>query len=129
MTKLAVMNISQYIKLERGNAASLANKLNIAPSYLSQLAMPDARVSPARCVEIEQATNRQVTRQDLRPDDWQAIWPELTAPQAATEVVVPSTSIAAAYHSRADYMADVNAGLVKDERKTERRSATDKVGA
>jgi DNA-binding transcriptional regulator YdaS (Cro superfamily) len=29
------------------------------------------------CVAIEQATNGAVTRQDLRPDDWQKIWPEL----------------------------------------------------
>lgn len=35
--------------------------------------------SPANCVAIEQATNGAVTRRDLRPDDWQAIWPELVA--------------------------------------------------
>jgi len=33
------------------------------------------------CVAIEQATNGAVTRQDLRPDDWQKIWPELIAPE------------------------------------------------
>lgn len=30
-----------------------------------------------RCVQIEQATGGQVTRRDLRPDDWHEIWPEL----------------------------------------------------
>ena len=29
------------------------------------------------CARIEQATAGAVTRKDLRPDDWQAIWPEL----------------------------------------------------
>ena len=29
------------------------------------------------CVVIERATEGAVTRRDLRPDDWQAIWPEL----------------------------------------------------
>jgi DNA-binding transcriptional regulator YdaS (Cro superfamily) len=29
------------------------------------------------CTAIEKATNGAVTRKDLRPDDWQAIWPEL----------------------------------------------------
>ena len=29
------------------------------------------------CTPIEQATKGAVTRKDLRPNDWQAIWPEL----------------------------------------------------
>ena len=31
-----------------------------------------------RCLAIEQATNGAVTRKDLRPDDWERIWPELS---------------------------------------------------
>lgn len=31
----------------------------------------------ARCMSIERATSGAVTRQDLRPYDWQDIWPEL----------------------------------------------------
>lgn len=73
------MNLSDYIKAKRGNGAALAAALHISPSYLSQLAEPGANVAPARCVEIERATGGQVTRRDLRPDDWQAIWPELDA--------------------------------------------------
>jgi DNA-binding transcriptional regulator YdaS (Cro superfamily) len=34
-------------------------------------------INPAMCVKIEQVTCGKVTRQDLRPDDWQQIWPEL----------------------------------------------------
>jgi DNA-binding transcriptional regulator YdaS (Cro superfamily) len=44
---------------------------------LSQLASGAASISPERCVAIERATGRQVMRQDLRPDDWADIWPEL----------------------------------------------------
>ena len=29
------------------------------------------------CVSIEKGTKGAVTRKDLRPNDWQAIWPEL----------------------------------------------------
>ena len=29
------------------------------------------------CVSIERETHGQVTRKDLRPTDWQDIWPEL----------------------------------------------------
>ncbi len=31
------------------------------------------------CATVEQATSGVVTRRDLRPDDWAAIWPELVA--------------------------------------------------
>lgn len=31
------------------------------------------------CVAIEEASGGQVTRRDLRPDDWGRFWPELRA--------------------------------------------------
>jgi len=72
------MNLKTYItEGRRGTAASLAAVLGVSPSYLSQMASGDAPVSPERCVEIEVATNGDVTRRDLRPEDWQRIWPEL----------------------------------------------------
>ena len=111
------MNISQYIKLERGNAASLAQKLNISPSYLSQLAVVNASISPARCVEIEQATNGQVTRKDLRSDDWQAIWPELATPQPA-----PSQG----YNGPERRSADLEAEGVDGLKLVDRRKSSDK---
>lgn len=71
------MKLKDYLdSLERGGAARLAERLGISSSYLSQLAHGLSPISPARCVEIENATEKNVTRKDLR-DDWQAIWPEL----------------------------------------------------
>lgn len=35
------------------------------------------RVPAEYCVAIEYATNAEVTRRDLRPDDWHLIWPDL----------------------------------------------------
>jgi len=35
------------------------------------------------CVAIERATGGQVTRQELRPDDYWLIWPDLPAPAHA----------------------------------------------
>ncbi len=46
------------------------------PSFI-KLQRPDLFATPKR------ATNSQVTRQDLRPDDWQDIWPELIDKEAA----------------------------------------------
>lgn len=34
------------------------------------------RPDPKNCIGIERATNSAVTRKDLRPDDWQQIWPD-----------------------------------------------------
>jgi DNA-binding transcriptional regulator YdaS (Cro superfamily) len=36
-------------------------------------------ISPERCVAIWEATDGEVTRQELRPEDWHKIWPELRA--------------------------------------------------
>jgi len=36
------------------------------------------------CASIELAVNGAVTRRDLRPDDWQKIWPELAQDLANT---------------------------------------------
>lgn len=37
------------------------------------------RVPAEHCVAVERATSGKVTRKDLRPEDWRAIWPELAA--------------------------------------------------
>ena len=72
------MNLKQYIDdLPRGGASALAEAIVVPPSFLSQMASGKASVNPAYAVKIEQATNGVVTRKDLRPDDWEAIWPEL----------------------------------------------------
>lgn len=39
-----------------------------------------------RCVDIENAASGAVTRRDLRPTDWQAIWPELISAAEKTAV-------------------------------------------
>jgi DNA-binding transcriptional regulator YdaS (Cro superfamily) len=77
------MDLKTYIQADRGRASRLAEQLGISRSYLSQMASGTAPISPERCVDIERETNREVTRQDLRPDDWRRIWPELPEPGAA----------------------------------------------
>ncbi|MDU6539281.1 YdaS family helix-turn-helix protein [Mixta calida] len=73
------MELRKYIEsLERGKAKELAEALDVSSSYLSQMASGRTAISPARCVDIENATNRVVTRKDLRPNDWFKIWPELS---------------------------------------------------
>lgn len=73
------MNLRAFLDtLPRGGISEFAGRIGITPVYLSQLAAgQDGREpSPELCVLIERESG-QVTRKDLRPTDWQAIWPEL----------------------------------------------------
>lgn len=47
--------------------------------YLRQIGYGNKNVSAEIAARIELATSGEVTRKDLRPDDWQVIWPELSA--------------------------------------------------
>jgi DNA-binding transcriptional regulator YdaS (Cro superfamily) len=75
------MKLIDYVK-GRGSQRSLAQKLSITPVLISQWANELRPVPPERCVEIEVATKGEVSRKDLRPNDWQKIWPELAAPKS-----------------------------------------------
>jgi len=78
------MDLRTYTSsLPHGGMAELARECGISPIYLSQLAAKqDGRVpGPVLAGVIERATKKAVTRQDLRPDDYWLIWPELKAPK------------------------------------------------
>lgn len=83
------MDLRTYTNsLPRGGMSELAQRLGVSPIYLSQIAArQDGRVpSPTLCVDIEVATGKEVKRQDLRPDDWHRIWPELVDAEGAPKV-------------------------------------------
>ncbi|WP_343728505.1 Cro/CI family transcriptional regulator [Duganella sp.] len=77
------MKLIDYVQ-GRGARSALAKKLNLTPVLISQWANETRPVPPERCVEIEVATDGEVSRRDLRPDDWWRIWPELTAKPEVT---------------------------------------------
>ncbi|MGK5031481.1 transcriptional regulator [Janthinobacterium sp. MDT1-19] len=70
------MKLIEYVK-GRGSQRDLADKIGITPVLISQWANALRPVPPERCVEIERATGGEVSRKDLRPEDWYKIWPEL----------------------------------------------------
>ncbi len=70
------MNLIDYISASRGRATELAKRLNVSAAYISQIASGYRKASPVMAVQIEEATNGDVSRKDSRPDDWNAIWPE-----------------------------------------------------
>lgn len=60
-----------------GSQKSLADILEVTPATISQWVSCHRPIPIERCPAIEKATDGQVSRRDLRPDDWWLIWPEL----------------------------------------------------
>lgn len=60
-----------------GGLSCLARILNVKPPTVSQWISHSRPIPVERCAAIERATNGVVTRQQLRPNDWALIWPEL----------------------------------------------------
>lgn len=56
---------------------AFASACGTSVGYLRKAVSSGQSLSAATCVAVERESKYQVTRKDLRPDDWQNIWPEL----------------------------------------------------
>ena len=65
-----------------GGRIALAGVLNVTQAAVGNWKLRGS-VPIEHCAAIERATAGAVTRQDLRPNDWESIWPELAHPGAA----------------------------------------------
>jgi len=63
-----------------GSQAALAKAIDVSPALVHQWRAGVRPVPVQHCLAIERAAEGVVTRRDLRPDDWQLIWPELAKP-------------------------------------------------
>lgn len=72
------MKLIEYIS-ERGAGAKLASDVGVPHSSISNWASGARPIPVEHCAPIELATGGAVTRQELRPDDWMSIWPELVS--------------------------------------------------
>ena len=63
--------------------SALAAKIGVGPSVVFNWRARQAPVPVEHCAAIELATDGKVTRKELRPDDWQRVWPELVDSAAA----------------------------------------------
>ena len=78
------MNLRTYLdSLPRGGVGQFARRVGVSTVYLSQIASgQDGRQpSPRLAVVIERESSGTVTRQEMFPNDWQSIWPELAPPE------------------------------------------------
>ena len=71
------MKLHTWTSSQRGRMAWLAGEIKVSPPVVSDWCTGKKAVPVERCAPIERATGGEVTRRDLRPDDWAAIWPEL----------------------------------------------------
>lgn len=70
--------IHKACKIINTTLEGLGAILGVTKSAVHQWTNPDRDVPVEHCFAIEQATGGKVTRRDLRPNDWQKIWPELS---------------------------------------------------
>ena len=74
------MNLKDFVnELSAKEQQAFADSVGLKLAYLKRRMYPKDGLffSPKICVLIEQNSNHKVTRQELRPDDWEEIWPEL----------------------------------------------------
>jgi DNA-binding transcriptional regulator YdaS (Cro superfamily) len=74
-----------------GGVGLLAEQIGVGQTAVSNWRTRNQRVRPEYCAAIEKATNREVRRWDLRPDDWHSIWPELLGSPDAPSVGAQET--------------------------------------
>ena len=75
----------------------LAKAIAVPASFVSRMANGKKDVPFALCMPIERATNGEVTRADLRPEDYLQHWPEL----ANTQPLSPPVAIETVAHVQA----------------------------
>jgi len=66
---------------------AFADACGTSIGYLRKAVSSGQTLNPATCVAVERESNFQVTRKDLRPNDWQDIWPEISTASATERVV------------------------------------------
>lgn len=86
------MKFKSWADGERGRAAALAMHLGVSQAFMSELVGGVKAIPIKHCQAIHGFTGGDVPLQELRPDDWQKIWPELASTpasraQAATETI------------------------------------------
>lgn len=77
------MKLNEYLDKQEISQSSFATKIGVTQGMVYQWLTRSRPVSPEKCVAIEKETNGKVSRKDLRPDDWELIWPELAKKKAA----------------------------------------------
>lgn len=79
------MDLKEWLKKERGRSKALALAIGVPSSFVSKMVSGEKPIPIAHMAAIEAATGKEVTRREMCPDDWAAIWPELAAKETTQE--------------------------------------------
>lgn len=60
-----------------GGVTALAQQLGVSHQQIRKWVVGEQAIPIVRCVQLEELTGGQITRKQLRPEDWYEIWPEL----------------------------------------------------
>lgn len=78
------MRLNEYInQLSADSREPFAAAVGTTLGYLRKAMSTGQPLGAEICTQIEIHSGALVTRQELRPDDWKRIWPELTEKVAA----------------------------------------------
>jgi len=87
------MKLTEYFESQgRGSASRLAAEIDAYHSDVSDWTNGKRPIPVKFAVAIEISTAGIVSRKDLFPDDWRAIWPELTT-SAPADIKVGATNV------------------------------------
>jgi DNA-binding transcriptional regulator YdaS (Cro superfamily) len=79
------MDLREHLKsLTRAEREAIATKSGTSLGHLVNVSYGYKPCSPELASGVERATRGAVTRQELRPDDWRDIWPELAPKKRRT---------------------------------------------
>jgi len=82
------MELKTYLSnLSTESRKEFANSVGTTPGHLANCSYGYKTLGEKVCVAVEQKTKGKVTRQELRPTDWQDIWPELSGKRKARQPV------------------------------------------
>lgn len=77
------MTLIEYLNGRPVNEqAQIARSWGTTIGYIRKACSKGQKIGPALCVAIEKETQGEVSRKDLRPEDWHLIWPELISKRA-----------------------------------------------
>lgn len=76
--------LKSWLSSERGRSLGLAKHLGVVPSFVNKMAAGEKPVPVEHGAPIEAFTGGAVTRQQMFPNDWRRIWPELAACESAS---------------------------------------------
>lgn len=74
------------IYLRHHGIKKTAMELGIATSFLSSIAHGRRSLPAKYCYTFEKISNGEITRKDLRPNDYHLIWHELSEPSKKTDM-------------------------------------------